>query len=161
MASTVSFTSNDTSSYSHTPLPLCSKLEKIANSSEAVIQPSGDAGADSIKATSSSDFEDDWPLDTMSKLFVTPFALPGDDPLIIHLPIELIHRVAEFLAPIWIKNLSETCHGIRFALSDQVANRVWYEALPRKILDEPCKFQCLDKIDERLKEIRLERLRSE
>lgn len=71
-----------------------------------------------------------------------PVATEIDQTSILHkLPFEVFGQVCASLDPLWLLNLSQTCHHMHHQLSFEQANNIWYNSLPSSVWKEAEQYQ--------------------
>jgi hypothetical protein len=58
-----------------------------------------------------------------------------------NMPHEIFVRICSYLEPIWLWNLSHTCHFAFVGLSFALGNKIWYDAIPAALYKEKEKYQ--------------------
>lgn len=67
---------------------------------------------------------------------MNPRTLNRTAPLLHTLPYLVFRRICDFVEPLWLNNLSNTCIAMRTKLSFDDGNLIWYRALPAYILPD-------------------------
>lgn len=49
------------------------------------------------------------------------------------LPLEVFGQICSSLDPLWLLNLSQTCHHLHEQLSFEHGNQIWYNSLPSSV----------------------------